>query len=411
MNEASQEIIVGLDIGTTKICVVIGKRSNNGIEIIGVGHCPSNGVRQGMVVNMEITAAAIRKAVNEAELMTGCEVHTVVVGIADKFIQGQNSLGVVRVKSGEVSEQDISRVLESARTIPLPANREILHIIPREFIIGDQHNINQPLGMTCSRLEVKTHIVSAASTSIRNIVKACNLAGLQASSIILQSLASAEAVLMPEERELGVVLIDIGGGTTDIAVLSNGALQDTAELPVAGNHLTNDLSVGMRILRHEAESIKCIHGCCLQSMVDKYAKVEVSASGGRDKKDVLHREIAYILEARADELFSLIARELRHSEYDGELAAGAVITGGSSLLPGMVELAEQVLNMPVRLGSPTNIKGLVDVLSQPIYATGVGLVLYGFRTESVPQRVNADENSTVVYRATQLIQRMWKEFV
>lgn len=411
MKTTDQEIITGLDIGTTKICVVIGKRSGSGIEIIGVGHCPSHGVRQGMVVNMEITAASIRKAVIEAELMAGCEVHTVVVGIADKFIQAQNSLGVVRVKGGEVSELDICRVLESARTISLSANREILHMIPREFIIGDQHEINQPLGMTCSRLEVKTHIISAASTSIRNIVKACNLAGLQASSIILQSLASAEAVLLPEERELGVALIDIGGGTTDIAVLSKGALQDTAELPVAGNHLTNDLSVGMRILRHDAEYMKCMHGCCLQSMVDKHAKVEIPASGGRDKRVILRRDIAFILEARVDELLSLIARELRHSEYDEELVAGAVITGGSSLLPGMVELAEQALNMPVRLGSPININGLVDVLCQPIYATGVGLVLYGFRTEGVPQRVNANQNRTVVHRATQLIQRMWKEFV
>jgi cell division protein FtsA len=411
MKTTQQEIIVGLDVGTTKICVVIGKRCSDGVEIIGVGRSPSHGVKQGMVVNMEITAAAIRKAVNEAELMAGCEVHNVIVGIADKFIHGQNSLGVVRVKSGEVSEQDISRVIESAKTIPLAPNREILHIIPREFIIGDQHEINQPLGMTCSRLEVKTHIISAASTSIRNIVKACSLAGLQTSNVILQSLASAEAVLMPEERELGVVLIDIGGGTTDIAVLCNGALQDTVELPVAGNHFTNDLSVGMRILRHEAELIKCTYGCCLKSMVDKYEQVEIIASGGRDKRIVPRTEIAYVLQARADELFSLIARELRHSEYDGELVAGAVLTGGASLLPGMIELAEQVLNMPVRLGSPININGLVDVLHQPIYATGVGLVLYGFRTESVPQRVNADENRTVVHRATRLIQRVWREFV
>jgi cell division protein FtsA len=405
-----QEIIAGLDIGTTKICVVIGKRRTDGIEIIGVGQSPSCGVKRGIVVNLESTATAIRKAVAEAELMAGCEVSNVVVGIADKFIRGQNSPGVVRVKSGEVCEQDVHHVIESARTISLPPNHEILHIIPREFIIGSQHEINQPLGMAGSRLEVKTHVVTAASTSIRNIIKSCTMAGLQTSAIVLKSLAAAEAVLMPEERKLGVALIDIGGGTTDIAVIHNGAVWLTAEIPIAGNQLTNDLAIGMHTLRNEAEEIKRMHGCCLGSMADKDELVELTGSGGRNKRIVPRKQIAAILQARVEELLMLIDRQLCSSDHEGELVAGVVLTGGSSLLPGMVDLAEQILNMPVRIGSPINIRGLVDVASQPLYSAGVGLVLYGFRTESAPKRVNSEENNTMVHRATQMLRRVWKEF-
>ena len=411
MKTTSQEIIAGLDIGTTKVCVVIGKRCKDGIEIIGVGQSPSLGVKQGMVVNMESTAAAIRKAVTEAELMAGCEVHNVVVGIADRFIHGQNSPGVVRVKSGEVCEEDVRQVIESARTIPIPPNHDILHIIPREFIIGNQHEVHQPLGMACSRLEVKVHIVTAASTSIRNIMKSCNMAGLQVSTIVLKSLAVAEAALLKEERELGVALIDIGGGTTDIAVIRNGAVWLTAEIPVAGNHLTNDLAICLQLLRNDAELLKLTHGCCLNNMVDKAELVEITSSDVSRKKILPRREIAAILEARVEELFMLIARQLRRSDYEGELVAGAVITGGSSLLPGMAELAEQMLNMPVRIGCPINIRGLVDVVNQPIYSAGVGLVLYGFRTESAPKRMNSEENNTIVQRATQMLRRVWKEFV
>lgn len=411
MKTTPQEIIAGLDIGTTKICVVIGKRRTDGIEIIGVGQSPSCGVKRGIVVNLESTATAIRKAVAEAELMAGCEVGNVVVGIADKFIRGQNSPGVVRVKSGEVCEQDVHHVIESARTISLPPNHEILHIIPREFIIGNQHEINQPLGMAGSRLEVKTHVVTAASTSIRNIIKSCTMAGLQTSAIVLKSLAAAEAVLMPEERKLGVALIDIGGGTTDIAVIHNGAVWLTAEIAVAGNQLTNDLAIGMHTLRNEAEEIKRMHGCCLESMADKDELVELTGSGGRNKKIVPRKGIAAILQARVEELFMLIDRQLCSSDHEGELVAGEVITGGSSLLPGMAELAEQILHMPVRVGSPINIGGLVDVVNQPLYSAGVGLVLYGFRTESIPRRVNSEENNTMVHRATQMLRRVWKEFV
>lgn len=411
MRTNPQEIVAGLDIGTTKVCVAIGKRCKDGIEIIGVGQSPSLGVKQGMVVNMESTAAAIRKAVTEAELMAGCEVHNVVVGIADRFIHGQNSPGVVRVNSGEVCEQDVRQVIESARTISMPPNHEILHIIPREFIIGNQHEINQPLGMACSRLEVKVHIVTAASTSIRNIVKSCNMAGLQISTIVLKSLAAAEAALLKEERELGVALIDIGGGTTDIAVMRNGAVWLTAEVPIAGNHLTNDLAICLQLLRNEAELLKRTNGCCLKNMVDRTEQVEIASSGGNSKKILPREEIAAILEARTEELFMLIARQLRRSDYEGELVAGAVITGGSSLLPGMAELGEQMLNMPVRIGYPINIRGLVDVVSQPIYSTGVGLVLYGFRTEGATKRINFDENNSIVHRATQMLRRVWKEFV
>ena len=411
MKATPLEIIASLDIGTTKVCVVIGKRCKDGIKIIGVGQSPSLGVKQGMVVNMESTAAAIRKAVTEAELMAGCEVHKVVVGIADRFIHGQNSPGVVRVKSGEVCEQDVRQVIESARTIPIPPNHEILHIIPREFIIGNQHEVNQPLGMACSRLEVKVHIVTAASTSIRNIVKSCNMAGLQISTIVLKSLAASEATLLKEERELGVALIDIGGGTTDIAVICNGAVWLTAEIPVAGNHLTNDLAICLQLLRNEAELLKRTHGCCLKNMVDKAELIEIASSDVSRKRILPRKEIAVILEARVEELFMLIARQLRRSDYEGELVAGAVITGGSSFLPGMAELGEQMLNMPVRIGYPINIRGLVDLVNQPIYSTGVGLVLYGFRTEGAPKRVNSDENNTIVHRATQMLRRVWKEFI
>ncbi len=410
MKSSQQELIVGLDIGSTKVCVVVGRQGEDGIEIIGVGQSQSHGLKNGMIVNIESTAAAIRRAVNEAELMAGCEVNNVVVGIADKFIYGQNSLGVVRVKHGEVTEQDIHRVIESAQAVPLPPNREILHIIPREFIIDEQNEISHPLGMTCSRLEVKLHLVTAASTSIKNITKACHLAGLEASSIVLQSIASAEAVLMTDERELGVALIDIGGGTTDIAVISNNALWHTAEISMAGNHLTGDLAVGMRILINEAESIKRAHGCCQKSMVDKDEQVGITTTGHNSGRQLSRQTMAMILQARAEELFSLIDRELHRSGHSGELVAGAVITGGTSLLSGMEELAERTLNMPVRIGRSTNVRGLADMVSQPIYSTGVGLVLYGAKNAHVPKKPKPRINTGELMRIIAEVQRVLKEF-
>lgn len=404
-----QEIITGLDIGTTKVCVVIGKRSKDGMEIIGAGQSPSYGVKQGMVVNMEKTAAAIRTAITEAELVAGCKVQNIIVGIADKLVRSQNSHGMVRVESGVVSEHDVHQVIESARTIPLSPNREILHVIPQEFIISGLRGIKQPIGMSGSRLEVKAHIITVASTSIRNITKACTQAGLQTSAIVLQSVASAEAALMPEERDLGVVLIDVGGGTTDVAVICNGTVWHTAEIPFAGNHLTEDLAANMHISKNEAELVKCVYGCCFKAMVENKEPVEIAASGAKPKRFIQRHSIAIILQARVEELFTLIAKELRRFNHNRNLVAGVVITGGSSQLPGLVDLAEQVLNMQARIGHPLISRGLVDKVSSPAYSSGVGLVLYGARTESETKRMKSEADDTIVRRAIQIVQNVWRK--
>lgn len=374
-------LIVGLDIGTSKVCAVVGEMTERGMEIIGVGSHPSQGLRKGVVINIESTVDSIKKAVEEAELMAGCEINSVFTGIAGGHIKGFNSHGIVAVKNKEVSQRDVDRVIDAAKAVAIPMDREVLHILPQEYLIDDQDGIKEPLGMSGVRLEAKVHIVTGAVTSAQNIIKCCNRTGLNVADIALEPLASAEAVLTPEERELGVALVDMGGGTTDIALFHDGAVKHTAVLAIGGNHLTSDIAAGLRTPIGEAERIKQRYGYARTSMVTKDERVEVPSVGGRNSRTISRQILCEIIEPRLEEIFQLIRREIAKSGYEGSLASGVVMTGGSTLLPGMIEMAEQLFSMPVRLGVPIHVGGLVDVVSSPIYATGVGLVLYGMKRQ------------------------------
>ena len=374
-------LIVGLDIGTSKVCAVVGEMTERGMEIIGVGSHPSQGLRKGVVINIESTVDSIKKAVEEAELMAGCEINSVFTGIAGGHIKGFNSHGIVAVKNKEVTQRDVDRVIDAAKAVAIPMDREVLHILPQEYLIDDQDGIKEPLGMSGVRLEAKVHIVTGAVTSAQNIIKCCNRTGLNVVDMALEPLASAEAVLTPEEKELGVALVDMGGGTTDIALFHDGAVKHTAVLAIGGNHLTSDIAAGLRTPIGEAERIKQRFGYARTSMVTKDERVEVPSVGGRNSRTISRQILCEIIEPRLEEIFQLIRREIAKSGYQGSLASGVVMTGGSTLLPGMIEMAEGIFTMPVRLGVPTHVGGLIDVVSSPIYATGVGLVLYGMKRQ------------------------------
>ncbi len=375
-----ENIIVGLDVGTTKICAVVGEVvEGNKIDIIGIGTSPSKGLRKGVVTNIESTVESIKKAVEEAELMAGVEINSVYAGIAGGHIKSFNSRGVIAIKNKEVTHADINRVIDAARAVAIPLDREVLHVIPQEFIIDDQDGIKEPLGMSGVRLEAEVHIVTGAVTSAQNIIKSVNRAGLHVIDIILQPLASSEAVLTSDEKELGVAVVDIGGGTTDIATFVNGSLWHTAVLGIGGNHLTNDVAVGLRTPASEAEKIKVKYGCALTSMVKEDETIEVPSVGGRPPRVVSRQVLSEIIEPRAEEIFSLVQRELKKTGYEELVASGAVITGGAAIMEGMTEVAERIMDMPVRRGMPSNIGGLVDVVSNPMFATGVGLILYAVK--------------------------------
>jgi cell division protein FtsA len=400
-----EELVVGLDIGTTKICAVVGEVTPEGLDIVGIGTHPSVGLRKGVVVNIESTVNSIKRAVEEAELMAGCEINAVYAGIAGGHIQGFNSHGVIAVKNREVSQQDIDRVIDAAKAVAIPFDREVIHILPQEYIIDDQNGIQNPLGMSGVRLEAKVHIVTGAVTSAQNIVKCCNRAGLDVCDIVLESLASAEAVLNPEERKLGVALVDLGGGTSDLAVFADHSIRHTSVLGLGGNNLTNDIAVGLRTPVDEAEKIKQRYGCALTAMIQKEDTIQVPSVGG-GKPRVLSRQIlGEVLEPRVEEICSLLHRELLRSGYSDLVASGLVITGGSAMLPGLGELAEQVFNLPVRNGMPADIGGLVDVVKNPMYATGVGLVLYGANAK--PKKQFRIRQNNIFNR---LLERMRKWF-
>jgi cell division protein FtsA len=373
----NNELVVGLDIGTTKICAIVGEIQPDGVDIVGIGTSPSRGLRKGVVINIESTVGSINRAIEESEMMAGCEIKSVYVGIAGGHIKGINSHGVVAVKDKEVKQSDIRRVIDAARAVVIPLDREVIHILPREFIIDNQDGIKEPLGMSGVRLEAKVHMVTGACSSAQNLIKCANKTGLDVSDIVLQQLASSMAVLNEDEKDLGVALIDIGGGTTDIAIFSNGSIVHTAVLSLGGNQITNDIAVGLRTPAPEAEKLKIRHGCAMASLVDKDETIDVPSVGGRNTRVLSRQILCEIIEPRVEEIFSLIQREIQRSGYDDLLASGAVITGGSTIMEGMPELAEDVLGMPVRRGIPGKIGGLVDVVRSPIYATGVGLVLYG----------------------------------
>lgn len=400
-------IVVGLDIGTTKICVIVGEVSENGIDIIGIGTHPSKGLRKGVVVNIDSTVASIQKALEEAELMAGCHITKVFAGIAGGHIKGFNSHGVIAIKDGEVTQQDVRRVIDAAKAVAIPMDREVIHVIPQEFIVDDQDGIMDPIGMSGVRLEAKVHIVTGAVTSAQNIIRSANRAGLDVVDIALQQLASSEATLAPDEKELGVALVDIGGGTTDIAVFHEGSLKHTAVLAVGGNHITSDIAVGLRTPMAEAEKIKRRYGCALTSKIQKDETIEVPSVGGR-KPRVLSRQIlGEIIEPRVQEIFELVQTELVEAGYDGLITSGIVLTGGAVIMDGMVELAEQVFNLPARRGVPRGIGGLVDVVSSPMYATGVGLVIYGSRHQASEGRFRIGEKN--VFTKVVKVFRKWVE--
>jgi len=376
-----EKLIVGLDIGTTKICCIVGEITPSGVDIVGIGTHPSVGLRKGVVVNIENTVSSIKRAVEEAELMAGCEISSVYAGIAGGHIKGFNSHGVIAVKNKEVSPQDIERVLEAARAVAIPMDREVIHTIPQEYIVDDQDGIMDPRGMSGVRLEAKVHIVTGAVTSAQNIIRCAHRAGLDVCDIVLEPLASSEAVLSPEEKNLGVALVEFGGGTTDLVIFSHNSIRHTAVLALGGQNMTNDLAIGLRTSAKNAEEIKCKHGCCLTSMVDDQDMVEVMPVGSQASRTVSRKLVADILEPRVEEIFLLIHHEMIRAGYENEVPSGIVISGGSALLEGVPEVAEQVFNLPVRRGYPMEVGGLKDVVHSPQYATAVGLVIFGVKQE------------------------------
>lgn len=377
-----EKIIVGLDIGTTKICAVVGEIVHDTVEIIGIGSHPSDGLRKGVVINIEKTVNSIKEAIEEAETMAGCEISSVYAGIAGGHIKGFNSHGVIALKEREVTKKDIDRVIEAASAVAIPMDREVIHVLEQEFIVDEQDGIMDPLGMSGVRMEAKIHIVTGAVTSAQNIIKCANRAGLDVHDIVLESLASSEAVLSDEERNLGVALIDFGGGTTDMAVFSKGSIKHTSVLALGGYNLTYDISIGIRTPIIEAEKIKMKYGCALTSMIGKDETIEVPGVGGRKPRTLPRQFIGEILEPRLEEIFSLIQSELIRSGYEEAVNSGVVITGGSSELSGVPEIGEQIFNVPCRIGYPEKVGGLIEVVNKPMYATAVGLVLYGAKSDS-----------------------------
>ncbi|MBU6374743.1 MAG: cell division protein FtsA [Bdellovibrionales bacterium] len=378
-----KDFVVGLDIGTTKICCIVGEIVESGtnpvIDIIGIGTAPSNGLRKGVVINIDSTVDSITKAVEEAELMAGVEISTVYTGIAGGHIKSFNSTGIVAVKDKEIQQGDVQRVIDAAKAVAIPLDREVIHIIPQEYVIDDQDGIRDPIGMNGVRLEAKVHIVTGAVSSAQNIIKCANKAGLNVSEICLEPIASSEAVLSQDEKDLGVVLVDIGGGTSDIAIFKEGSIVYTGVLAIGGHHITNDISVGLRTPIAEAEKIKIDYGCALASLVSSDDTIEVPGVGGRKSRILSRRLLAEIIEPRVEEIFNLIHTEIQKSGFADVLSGGVVITGGSTLLEGMPELAEFIFEMPVKRGIPMGIGGLRDVVNSPKYATGVGLLKYGAR--------------------------------
>jgi cell division protein FtsA len=375
-------LIVGLDIGTTKICCVVGELSQGEVNVIGIGTHPSIGLRKGVVVNIEATVDSIKKAVEEAELMSGCEISSVYTGIAGGHITGFNSRGIVAIKGPEITETDVERVIDAARAVAIPMDREVIHVLPQEYIVDEQAGIQNPVGMAGVRLEAKIHIVTGAVTSAHNIVKCCNRSGLDVCDIVLESLASGEAVLTSEEKELGTALLDLGGGTTDLAIFSDKNIRHTFVLALGGNNLTNDIAIGLRAPHADAEKIKTRYGTCLSKSVSADDMIEVPGMGGREARKLPRQILGEILEPRMEEIFTLAKREVYRAGLENSIPSGLVLTGGTSLLEGTTEIAESVFNLQTRLGKPQGITGLVDVVNNPMYATGVGLVLYGAKNQT-----------------------------
>jgi cell division protein FtsA len=374
-----KNLIVGLDIGTSKVVAIVGEVGDDGtIEVVGIGSHPSRGLKKGVVVNIESTVHSIQRAVEEAELMAGCDIHSVYAGIAGSHVRSLNSHGIVAIRDKEVSAGDLERVIDAAGAVAIPADQRILHILPQEFLIDNQEGIRDPIGMSGVRLEAKVHMVTGAVSAAQNIVKCVQRCGLEVDDIVLEQLASSYSVLTEDEKELGACIVDIGGGTTDIAVFLDGAIQHTAVIPIAGDQVTNDIAVSMRTPLQYAEEIKIKYACALSQLANPDETIEVPSVGERPPRRLARQTLAEIVEPRFEELFGLVRDELRRSGFEELIAAGVVITGGSAKMEGAVELAEEVFHMPVRLGAPQYVDGLLDVIRNPIHATGVGLLLYGY---------------------------------
>lgn len=378
-----KNLIVGLDIGTTKIAALVGEVASDGfIEIIGVGTHPSRGLKRGVVVNIEATVQSIQRAIEEAELMAGCEIRSAYTGIAGSHIRSINSHGIVAIRDNEVGEPDIDRVIDAAKAVAIPADQKILHILPQEFIIDNQEGIREPVGMSGVRLEAKVHIVTGAVSAAQNIVKCVQRCGLEIDDIILEQLASSHSVLTDDEKDLGVCMIDIGGGTTDIAIFTDGAIRHTAVIPIAGDQVTNDIAVALRTPTNNAEEIKIKHSSAVLHSVKPEETIEVSSVARRPSRLLSKKALAAVVGARYEELFALVQAELKRSGYEDFIASGIVLTGGASSVDGVLELAESVFQMPVRIGLPQHVRGLRDVLHNPVFSTGVGLLLYGLQHRS-----------------------------
>jgi len=382
--KAEKNLIVGLDIGTSKVVAIVGEVTpENEIEVIGIGSHPSRGLKKGVVVNIESTVQSIQRAVEEAELMAGCQIHSVYAGIAGSHIRSLNSHGIVAIRDKEVTTFDVERVIDAARAVAIPADQRILHILPQEFIIDNQEGIREPIGMSGVRLEAKVHMVTGAVSAAQNIIKCVRRCSLEVDDIILEQLASSYAVLTEDEKELGVCLIDMGGGTTDMAVFTEGAIRHTAVIPIAGDQVTNDIAVALRTPTQHAEEIKIKYACALTQLASVDESIEVPSVGDRPARRLARQTLAEVVEPRYEELFTLIQAELRRSGFEDLCAAGIVLTGGCAKMEGVVELSEEIFHMPVRLGLPQYISGLVDVVRNPIYSTGVGLLLFGYQNRAM----------------------------
>jgi cell division protein FtsA len=374
---AESQLIAGLDLGTTKVCAIVGELMDDGIDIIGIGSVPSKGLKKGVVVNIESTVQAIRAAIDQAETMAGCQIHSVYAGIAGSHVRGLNKEGVAAITEREVAEEDVLRVLEQSKAIPLPGDRQVLHVLPQQFIVDDQDGIMKPVGMSGVRLEARVHLVTAATASVQNIIKCAERCNLHVAEVVLEPLASSHAVLTEDEREIGVALIDIGGGTTDIIVYVDGAAVHTSVIPIGGLNLTSDIAQGLRTPMAEAERIKMKYGCAAASLIDPEETIEVPSVGGRQPRVLPRDVLVQIVEPRMEEIFQAVHHTLKETGYIDMLASGLVLCGGSTLLDGTPELAEQIIGLPARRASPIGVGGLADVVKSPAFATAVGLVKYG----------------------------------
>ena len=398
------ELIVGLDIGTTKICAVVAEIAEESIDIIGIGSHPSKGLRKGVVIDIDATVDSIRKAVDEAELMAGCEVNSVYAGVAGGHIEARNEIGMLAIKDREVKESDVRRVIEQAQAVAIPADREVIHVIPQEYEIDGQDGIKQPVGMSGVRLIAKVHIVTAAVTSAQNVIKCCNRAGLNVNDIVLEPLASSEAVLAQDEKDLGVALMDMGGGTTDLSVFQDGSVKHSAVLSLGGYHLTNDAAVGLRTPFDQAERIKRRFGCAAPRFLANDELLVVPSVGGRAPREISRKMLSEFLEPRIEEIVTLVREELVRTGFLNSIPCGVVLSGGTTALEGLPELAEEIFELPVRRGTPRGVGGLVDQVQGPEFATGVGLAIWGSKSRSKP-RFRVYDGST--FRKVRARMREW----